>query len=164
MQFIDTATLSLANPGATKPVEIYVPLWFSNGTTTNAPTSTVDGGALIDGSAGLTSTGGTSFSVSNQLYTLSSKWLASAKFAFEACICNNTGVGNPTAYCRLYDITASTPVTASQVSMSGTSTNMTVLRSGQFTLTPGHVYAVTIWSSNASYAANISDASLIIFP
>lgn len=158
MQFIDTATLSLANLSAVKPVEIYVPLWLANGTIAgNTVTSSTDPALLRDGS-----TGGMNASSSladSRLFTLSSKWPANLKFAMEVTFYAQSG---STANMELWDITASSAVSSSSVST--TNTTASVIRSAQFSLIPGHVYGVGWWNSTATYMTYITDASLIVFP
>jgi hypothetical protein len=144
------AQASLA-PVASSP-EYYIPLWwYSGGVTTTAPGQN---NYIAKGS----NTGGTTATGSqNKLHTLSPNWSANTNFAFEAAM-YATNPSNSTA--QLYDITASYLVSGSQIT--ATTGNTTVVRSGKFTLTPGHAYGVMIY--NGSYQMYLTDASLIVFP
>jgi Flp pilus assembly protein TadG len=109
---------------------------------------------------GSTSTGVT-FTASNaKLHTLNATWNPNNKYAFEASL----QVTSPyTVYANLYDITAGAAVSGSQIST--TSTTFTVVRSGQFTLIPGHQYGISLWSNSGSGTmVYLTDASLIVFP
>jgi hypothetical protein len=136
--------------------ELYIPLWVADGTTANVGGASAGAQFIGDGNSGYV----TSSSSNAKLHTLSSGWSPTTQFAFE--ITFYVGNSAATAYAELWDLTAGAAVSASQVST--TSTTPTVVRSGKFTLTPGHQYGVTCWVSNTSYSTYPSDAHLIVFP
>jgi hypothetical protein len=131
--------------------ELYIPLWVADGTLTTATATSSGTTFLLDGGSAGAKTSAAS------LHTLNANWSPSQKFALEVSIANNTG-GN-TTNAALWDITSNTIVSGTQASV--TATTVTVVRSGQFTLLPGHVYGVTIWCNAGT--AQISDASLVVF-
>lgn len=155
MIFIDAATLSL-NCGA-KPVEVYIPLWGADGTLSTPTVGVTSAGSvfLADGSSSASTSGS-----ARNLYILSANWLSNTKFAFEMAMASNYSAAS--AYFALWDLTSNSIVSSSQISTSNTT--VAVYRSGQFTLTPGHVYGITFWMSDTSHVLNPVDASLIIFP
>jgi hypothetical protein len=152
-QQIDLIQQSLIQGTGSAPPEIYIPLWWYSGSKTQST-------ATSSGTAWIARGRSTTVSTANQgvLHYLSSSWPASTKFALEAAIWT---FGGTTSYFALYDVTSSTIVPSSQIST--TSTTATVTRSAQFTLTPGHSYAITAWNTGAQ-TAYITDASLIVFP
>lgn len=125
---------------------------MASGTPASTTASTQDSAFLNYGVA--TMPIGTTGSAA-RLLTLSSNWPSSTIFAFEVTSYN--GVGSA-SYIDLYDVTSATSI----VQISTGSTTATVIRSGQFTLTPGHVYAVSLRSSSGGNAY-ITDSSLIVF-
>lgn len=150
------SVISDANPQglAQLPPELYIPLWwYSGGSVTQSGVPSANSNyALSKGSTTLYA-----YNKSQaQLFTLNSSWPASVKYAVEATLWNS---GTNTIYAELWDINSNTPVVGSQIS--SPSTTATVVRSGSFTLTPGHSYALIVWSSGTGY---ITDASLIVFP
>lgn len=156
MKFVDLAILSMV--GGSGIAEAKTPLWWADGTSIATLTNINAAGEnfLSDGSTTLATSLATP---STKLFTLSSGWLSSQKFALEGTYwCGNSSY---TAYLSLWDATSNLQVTTSQVST--TLTTASVIRSGQFTLTPGHIYAVTPWSS-ATTGVAVVDASLIVFP
>lgn len=156
MQLYTLSQTSLVNNGG-KPVEYPIPLWVADGQAAQWNCGTEGSCFLADGT---NSPQSNTTGSNTRLFTLNSNWSPSQKYAFEATIYVQSGY---TAYAELYDVTSSTYITASRIS--STSTTATVVRSGQFTLTPGHVYAVTFWGPNqSSIYEYISDASLIVFP
>jgi hypothetical protein len=152
MQFYDLAQTSLAKSGSSI-VEEYIPLWMADGTSAGASGYTTSGQIFLSD--------GSQFSASAtsnvKLHTLNAAWSATTKFALE---CTIEASSPNTAFFSLWDFTANTIVSASQVST--TSTTYNVVRSSQFALIPGHVYGVTGWASVSSML-NITDASLIVF-
>lgn len=140
---------------ATLPPELYEELWWYSGSYTSA-TYTLSGQFFVN--KGSVSTGTSISSPNANLLTLNSNWSANQKYAFEASL----QIGTYIAYAALWDITSGTIITSSQISIANS--NFKVVRSGQFTLTPGHAYGITIWCSNTSSSALLTDASLIIFP
>jgi hypothetical protein len=142
-------TASQVTLGSSAPVvEQKYPLWvYSSGTAsstaTSAPYLLQKGTTSLSGSA----TG---------IYTLRSTWSSSQKYALDVSL-SNTNSGY-TSYAALWDTTSGTIVSASQVST--TSTTSTLLRSGSFTLTPGHSYNVSIWTTSGGVAL-ISKAYLV---
>jgi hypothetical protein len=149
--YVDLAAYSLAKGNGTTPPEIYIPLWWYSGavvsTNTNQSTNLVG--------KGLTSL--TSSSNKN-LHTLNSNWSSTQKYAFEATLYASSGA---ICWAQLWDITSNAAVSASQISTSNTTA--TVIRSGQFTLTPGHIYGINLYTGNSANVY-LTDASLIVFP
>lgn len=144
--------LSLAQSPAVAAAH-YLPL-FSNGGSGNV-TSTASGTTFISISGGSTTTKSTA----TNLHTLDN-WLPSTQFAFEAPILAQTG---GTGYAALWDMTSNAIVTGSQIST--TSSTVAVFRSAKFSLTPGHVYGITLWSSSSSYYVQLlSGAWIVAFP
>jgi hypothetical protein len=101
---------------------------------------------------------GASSNTAAKLHTLNASWPSTTKFALEAAIYNNTV--SKTTNAALWDITANSVVSGTQISV--TSTKVTVVRSGQVALIPGHQYGVTVWGDAGT--AYLTDASLIVFP
>jgi hypothetical protein len=130
--------------------ELYIPLWIYS--TSAAAWKTASSGTAflqkgtINGYAQVA------------LHRLNSGWSPLQTFAFEASMYSSNS--SSTAYLALWDVTSNSLVSASQLST--TNTTPTLLRSGQFTLTPGHSYGVTIWASG-SYNCNVTKAHLIAF-
>jgi hypothetical protein len=123
--------------------------------------STINGSATVIGNNFLakgTITAVTSATTATQLHTLNVNWSPSQKFAFECSLFGSASTY--TSYAGLWDFTAGSVVSASQVST--TSTTATLVRSGQFTLIPGHVYGVTVWVS-ATGTLHVSKAHLVAF-
>lgn len=145
------------NPQPVFP-ELYYPLWWYSGLVSSPNNTSTQGTVFI--SKGSTSSTSSYSSSSALLCTINSNWSTSVKYAFEAAIRCSSSSG--TAYAALFDITAGSIVSTSQIST--TSTTSTVIRSSSFTLIPSHSYAITTWSSVSSYSVLITDASLIIFP
>jgi len=146
--------ITAGTPGTWGPLyfpDRYIPLWISSGT--YAVITATAAGTYLEKSinSGVTSGNG------RLLYTVPASALTLQRYAFEATL---WGVGGVVVYAELWDLTEGTMVTGSQITVSAT--QPTVTRSGSFTLTPGHVYGVTCWTSNSSYAAYITDASLIV--
>lgn len=135
-------------------VEYPIPLWFADGTAQGDNSTTSGVHWIKDGSSGGM---GISITSETKLHALNSNWASSQKFAFEATLYVSS---SGTAYTALWDMTSNSIVSSSQLST--TSATATVLRSGQFTLTLGHIYGVTLWNLSAGYS-NICDASLIVF-
>lgn len=153
----DLNAISLVK-GTGSPPEIYIPLWWHSGSSAVVYNVTTQGSSfIVKGSATPT----TSVSATQaKLHTLNSGWPSTTKFAFEVSL---SGQSTPTTYyAALWDMTSNALINGSTVSIS--STTATVLRSGQFTLTPGHVYGVTGWASAGGLNEYITDASLIVFP
>lgn len=151
VQYTASQTSLVKSPSSM--TEMYIPLWvYSSGTSSTTSVSVV---YLQKG----TTTAATGVTSAVNLHTLNSSWPSTQKFAFEAALYSSSASG--TAYVTLRDMTANGPVVSSQLSTTSTTSN--VLRSSQFTLTPGHVYGVTISSSSASYAAYVSKAHLVAF-
>jgi hypothetical protein len=153
----DVANISLVKTG--NLAEMYIPLWYYSigyiGSQGTQPS-----GYYVSKGQTIVSGYGTSIV---KLHTLSSNWSSSQKFALEASIYLNYWGGYP-AYAELWDMTTNTAVTSSQISASVTSASATVVRSGQFTLTPGHIYGIALWVSGGSgYTAYLTKASLIAF-
>lgn len=150
----DIALASL-QPPASFP-ELYEELWWYSGATEST-------NATGPQTAGLQRGGPTSGLTGNppfQLFGSTNSWKATQQFAFEATIYNSTSGG--TTYAEMWDLTSNVAVLNSQIST--TSNTAVVVRSSEFTLTQGHNYGVTWWSSNSADTAYITDASLIIFP
>lgn len=122
--------------------EHYYPLWIYSSGYIGSGTSTSSGLLVPKGSTSLV--GNTSTSA--VLHILNSSWSTTQKFSFE-CSCWISGTV-ATGYVALYDITTKTVVVNSQISTNATS--MTLYRSNQFTLVPGHSYGVTMWASTTS--------------
>lgn len=159
MQYFDLAQLSLAKGAGSSVTEMYIPLWVADGTTVNT-TDTTGKYFLADGTSSTFNTGGNPNNFSQvKLHTLNSSWSASTKFAFETTLYASNS--SYPAYAGLYDISAGSLVASSVVNT--TATTATVLRSGQFTLTPGHIYGVSVYTQGGG-TANYVDASLIVFP
>lgn len=135
--------------------EMYIPLWVYSSGSANATLSTPSSSLLQKGS---TNTNSPSQNAT-KLHTLNSSWTANQKFAFEVSIWN--GSSSFTTYAALWDITAGAIVSSSQISTS--STTATLIRSGQFTLTPGHSYGVALWTSSSSGPAYLTKAHLVAF-
>ena len=133
--------------------EEYIPLWvYSSGTTADASATTT---AYLRKSGVSTST---TTSAVNQLHTLSINWASNQKFAFEVSAYSNGA--SYTAYIGLYDLTGTpTLVTGSQVSTNATTAIL--LRSGSFTLIPGHVYGVGMYSNSGSGEPILTKAHLV---
>jgi hypothetical protein len=134
--------------------ELYIPLWVYSNSGGNATGNFAGSLFLVKG--------GTNGPFSNsgaKLHTLNANWSPTQKFALEVSIYSSNSAG--TAYAELWDMTSNSGLVASQIST--TSTTATLLRSGQFTLTPGHAYGVTLWNSSSSYSTYITKAHLIAF-
>lgn len=132
-------------------------LWSADGTYTSGGNSSAGANFISDGSTSLANVTGASVA---RLHTLNSAWPSTQKFAFEATIWSSSTSG--TGYAALWDMTTNAQVIGSQVSCA--TNTATVVRSGQFTLTPGHVYGVSIWIASPASTVYLSDASLIVFP
>jgi hypothetical protein len=131
--------------------EIYIPLWvYSSGTA-----GTTASGYAQKGSTTITSTA----TNATTLHTLNTSWFQSQKFALEGSIYISNSAG--TAYLQLVDLTTSSGVPNATIST--TSTTATLLRSGTFTLTPGHKYGLQLSSNVGSYTAYLTKAHLIAF-
>lgn len=154
MQFYQVSQTSLVKSGS-GIVEEYIPIYLADGNaaTLNTTTTTY---YLVDG--GTTQANGSTSNVKTLI--LSSTWPPSQKFALEATIW--TYASNVTGTYSLYDLT-STPTIVSGSTVTISSTTATVVRSGQFTLTPGHSYGIGFYSNTSGYQAYICDASLIVF-
>jgi hypothetical protein len=151
LQTIDLIQQSLVK-GTGAPPEIYIPLWwYSGGIVSTSSVTSLGSKFLIKGST-------TTNTFLNVLHTLNASWPSSTKFAFEIAIYCNAGV----ARAELWDMTSNTAVIGSAVSTGATTA--TVIRSGQFNLTPGHNYGVTISNDFSADTVNVCDASLIVFP
>lgn len=155
MNFPSVSQFSVAKgTGGTNPPEMYIPLWWYSGSSVNTSlTSSNTSIFLMKASLGFGSTASTA----SKLHTLNSNWLTTQKFAFEASMYGSASI---TAFASLYDITSGTVVT----SVSTNSSSFTIVRSGQFTLTPGHVYGVQFYSGTSGSFVYLTDASLIVFP
>lgn len=150
----DANNLSLVKTG--NLTEMYVPLWYYSSGSNGSSQATANTSSFIyKGGTGVT----TNTSSSAKLHTLSSNWSPNQQFAFEASL--ETGGASYAANAQLYDFTSSSAVSGSQVST--TSTSFTLIRSGKFTLTPGHVYGVQLWIANNVVSASLTKASLIAF-
>jgi hypothetical protein len=158
LQWNNSAAQASLAPVASSP-EYYIPLWWWSGNANQGLNGVTSAGTLIDKGAQMGVHASASATSANKLHTLNSAWAANTKYSFEATI---YGSGAATTSAALWDITANAIVSGSTIST--TSTTATVVRSGQFTLTPGHIYGVTGWISNGSYYVSITDASLIVFP
>ncbi len=144
-----TSAVTMGTPPNTIAEEP-IPLWVYSSAYVNVATSSAY--YLAKGSTPTQTVG-----VQSKLHTLSSSWATGQQFAFEASISDSSTSG--VAYAALYDLTGTpTIVSGSQVSVTGTV--FTRIRSGSFTLTPGHVYGVGIWSSG-SYQVFLTKAHLI---
>jgi hypothetical protein len=134
--------------------EIYYPLWvYSSGTASTTQTAWSNGCLQKGNTVVAAYNSGTAV----KLYILNSNWSSSQKFAFEASIYGaNTSA---TYYASLWDATTNTVLPATQIST--TATTATLLRSSSFTLTPGHIYGVAIYTSNASYSVYLAKAHLV---
>lgn len=147
------SSISLANPNGNTLKESKIPLWvYSSGT------AILSGGAQSLGTYWIRKgTTSPSFPIDStmKLITLSSSWSVSQKFAFEASFYN--GTSGDTAQVELWDTTLNTAVASSLVST--TSNTATLIRSGSFTLTPGHSYGVTIGQTAGS--CSLTKAQLV---
>ncbi len=154
--FIGSAQNTTLLPPSAGAPEHYEELWWYSGG--YEATSTTASGSIALQKGGTCTALSTSASA-QKLLTLSSNWQATTKFALE---CTITGNGGASGNAALWDMTANAIVSGSTV----TTTNngqLAVFRSGLFSLTPGHTYGVTVWSSSVSYNMWVTDASLIIF-
>jgi hypothetical protein len=98
-------------------------------------------------------------SQAEQFYYDSSVYTGTINVYFEAVV--QIANAATSAYCELYDIAAGAVVSGSELST--TSTTRTRLRTASaITLTSGHNYAVYFKTGNASYAATVCGAKLII--
>lgn len=139
--------------GGSGIAEEYIPLWVhSSGT---ASTTVTGIGAYLQKGSTATVTANTGSAI--KLHTLNSNWSARQKFVFEVSVYTNNASYTAEAY--LYDITTSSGVSGTIINT--TSTTATVLRSGSFTLVPGHVYAVLIDTNNSSGTAYLTKAHLV---
>lgn len=158
MNFPSVSQFSIAKgTGGTNPPEMYIPLWFYSGSYAGSGNASASSSNLISkNSTGIT----TSSSTGAKLHTLNSNWYPQQQFAFEASL--QIGNASYSAYAGLWDTTSGSLVSSSQISTNNTT--FSLVRSGRFTLIPGHVYGITLWTGNASYSAIMTDASLIVFP
>ncbi len=151
-----TASTTSATTMGTPPntiAEEPIPLWvYSSGANVNNA-NTASTYFLPKGSA----SAATFSSSAAKLHPLNSNWATGQKFALESSIYTASAPG--VVYAALWDMTANAIVSASQISTS--SATATLLRSGSFTLTAGHVYGVTWWSSSGTYNAYLTKAHLI---
>lgn len=152
VQYTASQTSLVKSPSSM--TEMYIPLWvYSSGNVSAGGTTTM----YVQ--KGTTNSENASTTLSTiKLHTLNSSWPSAQKFAFEASVWSSSGT--LAAYVTLYDCTASALVSSSQIS--STSTTATVIRSSQFTLTPGHVYGVAI-SSASTNSSYMSKAHLVAF-
>lgn len=134
MNYYDLAQTSLVKSPSSLQ-ETYIPLWVCSNEFIGTGTERV-----IYISKGIGTTGTASVPVN--LFTLSSSWSSSQKFAFEASILAGTGYN---ASASLYDLAGFTVVSIATVS-----TAFTVIRSNTFTLISGHSYGVSIYSASGS--------------
>jgi hypothetical protein len=155
MPVCDLNAISLAQ-GTGSPPEIYIPLWWYSGSY-----SSMSAGSASAGSQFVRRSTTTTNTTQNPLHTLNTNWGANTKYAFEAAI--QTTSSSVTAYAALWDVTSNSLVSASQISTTSYGI-FSVVRSGQFTLTPGHSYAITLWASVGGTYTYLTDASLIVFP
>lgn len=145
----DLATNSLVKTGSL--TECYLPLWYySSGSALGLST-----GAVCYAQKGTNGVASSATGTAVKLHTLSANWSPNQKFAFEASF-DSSSASYSVNIC-LYDITAGAIVSSSQVSI--VSNTMTLLRSGSFTLIPGHVYGVQLQSTSAN--PYLSKASLV---
>lgn len=135
--------------------EAYIPLWVYSSSYDDAGAGGIAGGVVVQ--KGTTNVNTPSGSTATIMHTLNSNWPSSQKFAFEASF--NLSSSGGTAYLCLYDITAGAVIGASQIST--TSTTATLIRSGSFTLTPGHEYAVSLWTNSSAYSCRPNKAHLV---
>lgn len=156
-QWHDSVAQASLAPPASVP-ERYIELWWYSGNAFQPGGQTTASGSYLV-AKGTTSSYGTYSTANAKLYTVNSSWPTTTKFAFEAAL-NATGA--TTTYACLWDCTSNTQVSGTTISLASSST-YTVVRSGQFTLTPGHSYGIAIWNTNGSYGVYITDASLIVF-
>jgi hypothetical protein len=131
--------------------ELYIPLWVADGTYVQ---TTVNGPAFS-----CLTDGGTIGNPGSVVFNLSPNWSASQQYALEVTL-SHTG-GTATAYAALWDNTSNSLVSASQIATNNTT--LGVVRSGKFTLIPGHAYKVSVWTSDATQYAQIADAFLVVF-
>lgn len=153
--YTDVQNQSLINPqgsGSSVP-EIYIPLWWYSGSLVATQATSITNTCLL--AKGSTSYAPSSY-VQTHLHTLNSSWSRFNKYAFEVTIYNSSYVSQA----DLWDITSDAIVLTSQVVNDNTVAR--VVRSGIFTLTPGHVYGVAMCSGGG--VTYITDASLIVFP
>lgn len=136
-------------------------LWCADGTSLSATQDSSHNAAglvfLIDGGSF-----GASSSSSSRIFTLSSNWSTTIKFAIEATMESQSS--SYQANSALWDFTAGTIISGSTII--SISSSFSTIRSSQFALIPGHTYGVTFWvgsGGTSSYIANICDASLIVF-
>lgn len=132
-------------------------LWSANGTNANTTQTAAGNYTIQEGTAIITSANGIG---GWRLHTLNANWPPNTQFALEVTVQVTSG---STVYAGLDDDTSGTPynvIPGSQVSASTLS--FTTVRSGKFTLTPGHSYKVAVWVNNGT--GYITDASLIVFP
>lgn len=138
--------------GGVNPPELYIPLWFySGGTASESSNSNVSSGYVFIDKASNTPTTGTG---SGRILHTLGNWSATQQFAFEIALS-----AGGTINAGLYDLTSNTLISY----VSTTSATMVVLRTGKFTLTPGHQYGITLWGTSG-VQFNATDASLIVFP
>lgn len=150
-QWNNSAAQASLAPVASSP-EYYIPLWWYSGSTTGTAQN------LTFLQKGSTSTSTLATSTPANLHTLNSAWPATTKFALEVSMSTPAAT---TIRVDLYDITASALVSGSAISLTN-ATAMQVVRSGQFTLTPGHTYGIRM--NGGSSNVTMTDASLIVFP
>lgn len=145
VQVVSMQPASIPNP------EYYIPLWWGGllSTTFSANTSRVQKGNSSP-AASLTS--------ATTLHTLNNAWSPLTKYALECAL----SVTSSTTNAQLYDITAASFIAGSLIQASSGGT-LAVLRSAQFTLIPGHTYAVSVWAAGGQ-TTNLTDLSLIVFP
>jgi hypothetical protein len=143
--------ISLVNPSGNTLKEAYIPLWVYSNSSASSGQSAAGSAFIGKGQTNIASPG-----TSTKLHTLSSSWNPNQKFAFEASVYDANAAG--TGYWALWDATSNTIVTASQISTSATTA--TLIRSGSFTLTPGHAYEIAAWQSGG-YAVYLTKAHLV---
>jgi hypothetical protein len=138
--------------------EYYIELWWYSGSFAQNTASSSGVNWIAKGQTGAATISTQPYTT---LHTLNANWNPNQKYAFEACLA--AAVSSITVYAALWDLTSGTVVSASQISATNTGTTMSSpIRSGQFTLTPGHKYGITGWSSSGQ-AMELTDASLIVF-
>lgn len=149
------SSISLANPSGNTLKDVYIPLWvYSSASGASSATTDTSNNYVSKGSNGSAS----SSSSASKLYNHSANWNPNQRFAFECSI--YSGASGYTASAELWDMTG-TPTKVAGSTVSVTSNAATLIRSGQFTLVPGHSYGVVIWSSTTSYNANLTKAHLV---
>lgn len=150
--YYDATQTSMATPSTMR--EMYIPLWMNSTVEVQSGGYSTNNYGVGKGSSTILSQGSTG----TRLYKHNPDWKPEQTFCLEVSIRTSSTTGHT----GIWDFTTSSIVPGSQIDVSNG--YATVVRSGQFTLTPGRTYGVSFWqnTTSGSFYAYINKAQLVV--